>query len=43
MRSVVGDMTPMRKALVKRAFDKVDRNGNGIIELDDIKGVYNAK
>lgn len=43
MRSVVGEMTPLRKALVKRAFDKLDRNGNGIIEVDDIKAVYNAK
>ena len=43
MRSVVGEMAPYRKALVKRAFDKLDRNGNGIIEIDDIKGLYNAK
>lgn len=43
MRSVVGEMNSFRKALVKRAFDKLDRNGNGIIEIDDIKGVYNAK
>lgn len=43
MRSVIGEMNPFRKQLVKRAFDKLDRNGNGIIEIDDIKGVYNAK
>jgi Ca2+-binding EF-hand superfamily protein len=43
MRSVVGEMNNTRKALVRRAFDKCDKNGNGIIELDDIKGVYNAK
>ena len=43
MRSVVGEMNNNRKALVRRAFEKVDRNGNGILELDDIKGVYNAK
>lgn len=28
---------------MRRAFDKLDKNGNGIIEIDDIKGVYNAK
>jgi len=28
---------------VRRAFDKLDANKNGIIEIDDIKGVYNAK
>jgi Ca2+-binding EF-hand superfamily protein len=43
MRNVVGEMNTFRKALVRRAFEKIDRNGNGIIELDDIKGVYNAK
>jgi len=43
MRSVVGEMNNNRKALVRRAFEKIDRNGNGIIELDDIKGTYNAK
>ena len=43
MRSVVGEMAPYRKALVKRAFDKLDRNGNGIIEIDDIKSLYTAK
>lgn len=43
MRSVIGEMNPFRKALVKRAFDKLDDNKNGIIELDDIKRFYNAK
>ena len=43
MRSVIGEMTAFRKALVRRAFDKLDKNGNGIIEIDDIKSFYNAK
>lgn len=43
MRSVVGEMNGFRKQLVRKAFDKLDKNGNGLIELDDIKGVYNAK
>lgn len=43
MRSVVGEMNAFRKTLVRKAFSKLDKNGNGIIELDDIKGVYNAK
>ena len=29
--------------MVKKAFDKIDKNGNGLIELDDIKDTYNAK
>jgi len=43
MRSVAGEMTPIRKALVKKAFDKLDQNKNGVIEIDDIKACYNAK
>ena len=40
---LVGEMNNARKALVKRAFDKLDRNRNGVIEVDDIKELYNAK
>lgn len=29
--------------MVRRAFDKLDGNGNGVIEIDDIKSFYNAK
>jgi Ca2+-binding EF-hand superfamily protein len=36
-------MNPLRKALVKKAFQKLDKNQNGVIELDDIKTCYNAK
>ena len=43
LRMVIGEMNHPRKNLVKRAFDKIDRNRNGIVELDDLKGVYNAK
>lgn len=43
LRGVIGEMNNTRKALVKRAFEKVDRNGNGIVEVEDLKGVYNAK
>lgn len=43
MRSVIGEMNPHRKTFVKKAFDKLDDNKNGLIELDDIKKFYNAK
>ena len=43
LRGVVGEMNQPRRALVKRAFDKLDKNKNGIVDIDDIKGVYNAK
>ena len=37
-----GPMNNARKQLVSQAFNKLDKNGNGIVELEDIKGVYNA-
>jgi len=43
LRGVVGEMNDHRVQLVKRVFKKLDRNGNGAVEVDDIKGVYNAK
>jgi Ca2+-binding EF-hand superfamily protein len=43
LRGVVGEMNNFRRGFVQKAFTKLDRNGNGIVELDDIKGVYNAK
>jgi len=35
-------MNPFRKDLCKKAFNKIDANGNGFLELDDIKNYYNA-
>ena len=36
-------MNPRRKAIVKKAFAKMDINKNGKIEISDIKQIYNAK
>ena len=43
LHRVRGPMNEGRKRLVERAFQKLDKNGNGVVELDDIRGVYNAK
>ena len=43
LRVVVGEMNSQRQQFVQRAFQKLDRNGNGIVELDDLKNLYNAK
>jgi len=43
VKGVVGDMNDNRKVLVKKAFNKLDKNGNGTIEVDDLRGVYSAK
>ena len=43
LRQVIGTMSTERQQLVKRAFQKLDRNGNGQVDLEDIKSIYNAK
>lgn len=43
LRGVIGEMNKGRKTWVKKAFDKLDKNRNGIVDIDDIKDVYNAK
>ena len=42
LRIIRGDLNDYRKSLVSRAFQKLDKNGNGTIELEDLVGVYNA-
>ena len=43
MRAVAGEMSPIRKAFVMKAFKKVDKDGSGILDIKDIQGTYNAK
>ena len=38
-----GPLNPKRAALVKRAFQKLDRDGSGEVDFNDICDTYNAK
>jgi len=40
--TVRGPMSPYRKSIVVKAFAKLDKDGNGYIDINDLKGVYNA-
>lgn len=42
LRQVVGEMNPPRKAIVARAFAKLDRDGSGEVDKHDVTGVYDA-
>lgn len=42
LRALRGPMNPFRKKLVGQAYNKLDRDGSGFIDVNDIKGVYNA-
>ncbi len=35
-------MNALRKRLVNEAFDKLDANGNGVLELEEVKDKFDA-
>ncbi len=43
LRMVRGPMNEFRKKFVWLAFNKLDKDGNGILEVSDIKDTYSAK
>ena len=36
-------MNKMRTALVEKAFAKMDKTGDGVVTVEDLKHVYNVK
>ena len=40
--AIRGELNDFRKALVEKAFRKIDKDSSGLIEYDDIKDIYNA-
>lgn len=38
-----GRLNQVRRAVVRRAFDKLDRTGDGVVTTEDLRGVYNAR
>jgi len=42
LRSVRGPMNMARKKMVAQAYKKLDKDGNGWIDINDVRGVYKA-
>lgn len=42
IRAIRGPMNPNRKKIVAQAFKKLDKDNNGWIDINDIRGVYSA-
>jgi len=42
LRAIRGPMNMNRKKIVAMAFKKLDADGNGWIDINDIRGVYKA-
>ena len=43
LREIRGDMNKFRTDLVDKAFSKLDTNGSGVVDMDEIKKLYNCK
>lgn len=43
MAAILGPMNARRKALVKKAFGVIDKDGSGVLDISDIKGTFNAR
>lgn len=43
LRTLRGPLNPSRRRIVGQAFSKLDKDGNGYIDINDIRGVYSAK
>jgi calcyphosin len=43
VRTIRGPMNANRKAVVAKAYNVLDKDGSGFIDINDIRGVYNAK
>lgn len=42
LRTIRGPMNSNRKKIVAQAFAKLDKDGNGYVDINDIRGVYSA-
>ena len=42
LRSIRGPMNMARKKMVAQAYKKLDKDGNGWIDINDVRGVYKA-
>ena len=40
LTALCGELNPLRKRLVNEAFDKLDENGNGTLELEEVKSKF---
>ena len=43
LRGVMGEMNKRREGIVRKAFKVIDTDKSGVLDINDIKGRYNAK
>lgn len=40
--AIRGELNDFRRGLIEKAFRKIDKDGSGVLDYEDIKDVYNA-
>ena len=40
LTALCGEINPVRRRLVNEAFDKLDANGNGVLEIEEVKNNF---
>lgn len=43
LRTIVGEMNDFRRGLATKAFQKMDVNGDGVLDINDVRINYSAK
>lgn len=43
LHAIKGELNERRLKVIKQAFQKLDKTGDGVITLDDVRGVYDPK
>ena len=42
LMAIRGELNEFRRGIIEKAFRKIDRDGSGEIDIEDIKDLYNA-
>lgn len=42
LMAIRGELNDLRRGIIEKAFRKIDKDGSGILDIDDIKDIYNA-
>lgn len=42
LMAIRGELNDFRRGLIEKAFRKIDKDGSGYLDIEDIKDVYNA-
>ena len=42
LMAIRGELNDFRRGIIEKAFRKIDKDGSGVLDIEDIKDIYNA-